>query len=191
MRTGPDGWAIIRRYRTVALLVLCALLAFAAIDMTTAHADDRWKSCDERYEELTDPLAELPADRDVEIFQEDCPEFVPPVEDDWSAFSFAPKGYDVWAGADVREGSWLIYSGMTMAFSRTNGAAYANAVPGLRFRAETGYGQWKGNFAQSGRTRSFETGTAYATAMVGWQDNVRWFEHVAAYKTTWKAFIGG
>ncbi|MEM1307217.1 MAG: hypothetical protein AAGG99_06810, partial [Pseudomonadota bacterium] len=99
--------------------------------------------------------------------------------------------YEIWAGIDVRPTTWTTYAGMTVAFGDKEVDANLDA-PGLRFRSDVGYGAWSGTFAAPGQITAspFDSASAFASGLLGWQDRLSWQATPNGARTTWKAFAG-
>lgn len=79
----------------------------------------------------------------------------------------APSGREVWAGADVSENVWLLYSGVTIA------PWSAMHEPGWRFRAAGGYGEYSYDKAPAideddRAVLSFDAQTYFTDLLVGY-----------------------
>ena len=87
-----------------------------------------------------------------------------------------PMWREVWAGADVANNVWLVYSGATI-------APYSGMFDdGLRLRAAAGYGAYTYTGERSAQLQAFKAKTAFSDALVGY---LKRFGPLTA-----KAFVG-
>lgn len=87
-----------------------------------------------------------------------------------------PGWREVWAGVDVGDRVWLVYSGATI-------APYSDMFSdGLRLRAAVGYGGYSYTGERSAKPQTFDANTAFSDALIGYLKRLG--------PLTAKAFVG-
>jgi Cellulose biosynthesis protein BcsS len=83
---------------------------------------------------------------------------------------------EVWAGADISQDVWLVYSGVTVApMSHIHG-------DGVRMRVTGGYGEYRYSDDRAGDIQTFQAKAHFADVLVGYQKRIG--------ELTAKAFVG-